>query len=244
MISMMLFDQDIKEGQSLIEYSKNAVAHCSEDALTIVNCEKERQARQFLEKKELLDTAFVDVTNNLGLQISKEVRQAYELSELLVIADETVSPMEYLTPEIRASSLLLRPFDEKQGKRIVQQFFQSFYRWQNTSNEDKVFVIENRQGKVSIPYSKIYYIEVREKKVFIRLKEKEYSKYDTMENLVKELPDSFIRCHRSFVVNKNYISRIKLSENVIYLDDTIEVPLSRSYKADIKAYIKELKEGR
>lgn len=244
MVSMLVFDPDIEEAKSLIQHSKNAVAHCSEeDALQVVNCSKKNQAQQFLEKNGLLDAAFVDVTNALGLQMSKEVRRVYEFAQLLIIADASISPMHYMTPEIRAASLLLRPFSEEEEKRVIRQFFQAFYRLQNTVKEEKMLVIQNRQGKINIPYSKIYYIEVREKQVFIRLKEKEYSKYESMENLIKELPETFIRCHRSFVVNRSYISRVKLSENTIYLEDTIAVPLSRSYKSDIKAYMNQLKEN-
>ena len=101
-------------------------------------------------------------------------------------------------------------------------------------------VIEDREGKISVPYSKIYYLEVREKKIFVRLKDKEYSKYGTLENVLKELSDDFIRCHRSFAVNKHYIDRVKLSENAIYLEHNIMVPLSRSYKAELKEYMKSL----
>ena len=92
------------------------------------------------------------------------------------------------------------------------------------------------------PYSQIYYIEVRGKKIFIRLKEKEYSKYDSMEHVMEELPDQFIRCHRSYTVNKEYIVGIRLSNNLIMLEDDIIVPLSRRYKADMKAYMKEVRE--
>ena len=102
-------------------------------------------------------------------------------------------------------------------------------------------VLENREGRLSIPFSHIYYLEVREKRVFVRLKEKEYSKYDTLEHMIQELPEGFIRCHRSFVVNGQCISRVKLSENCIYLADDIQVPLSRSYKAAIKEYMDGLR---
>ena len=81
---------------------------------------------------------------------------------------------------------------------------------------------------------------MREKKIFVRLKDKEYSKYGTLENVLKELSDDFIRCHRSFAVNKHYIDRVKLSENAIYLEHNIMVPLSRSYKAELKEYMKSL----
>ena len=238
MITMLMFDPDGEESRTLMEQSSYAVAHQSEDQL-VVNCfARTEQARKEVEKGKLLDVAFLDVTAPGGIVLSKEVRRENELAQLLLIADASVSPMNYMTPDIRAASLLLRPFQTDVSKQIVYQFFQSIFREQNEAEEDRKMVIENREGRISIPYSKIYYIEVRGKKIYVRLKEKEYSKYETMDNMMKQLPDDFIRCHRSFVVNKTYITRLKISENTIYLQDDIMVPLSRSYKPDLKEYMK------
>ena len=76
------------------------------------------------------------------------------------------------------------------------------------------------------------------------MKEKEYSQYGTLDAIQRELPDEFMRCHRSFVVNTGYINRVKLSENMIYLENEMTVPLSRSYKQDIKQYVRSLDRGK
>jgi two-component system response regulator LytT len=241
MLTILMFDQDKQENQMLVKHSKDAIAFYSDDSLDVIEVMDKQQVKEFLQKKQLMDAAFLDVTNQDGILLSKKIREAYELSELLVIADASVSPMKYMTPDIRAASLLLRPFSKEQSRQVIEQFFRSFYRNQLEEKEERILVVENRQGKINIPYSQIYYLEVREKKVFIRLKEREYSKYETMENMMKILPSNFIRCHRSFAVNKNYITRVKLSENTIYLENQITVPLSRSYKAEIKEHINQLR---
>ena len=94
--------------------------------------------------------------------------------------------------------------------------------------------MENREGATAIPYSQIYYIEVRERKIFIRLKNKEYSKYDSMEHILEQLPDQFVRCHRSYAFNMQHLERVRLSENAVYLEHGLIVPLSRSYKPAVK----------
>ncbi|MDO4555396.1 MAG: LytTR family transcriptional regulator DNA-binding domain-containing protein [Lachnospiraceae bacterium] len=241
MISLFIFNKNKKENQVLEKCSKDAVALLSDDSLEIRGTAAEDEAEDYFQKKELLDAAFLDVTQKSGLTVSKEVRKNYEEAELMVIADATVSPMEYMTPAIRAASLLLRPYEVNQAKNVVGEFFRAVFRKREEADDEKVMVVENRQGKISIPFSKIYYMEVREKKIFVRLKEVEYSKYDSMENIIKTLPDGFLRCHRSFVVNTAYITRVKLSENMIYLEHDICVPLSRSYKGAIKEYMNGLR---
>lgn len=241
MISVLVYDRNEKEGKELLGFAKDNVAMMSEDQLNVNMFRDAKEAEQYLQKKDLMDAAFMDVTDKNGLSLVRKTREAYEMSELLILADSSVSPMEYLTPAVRASSLLLRPFSSGDAKKVIGDFFRALFRNRGVKEEEKALIVENREGKTPIPYSKIYYMEVREKKVFIRLKEKEYSKYDTLDNVTKELPDNFIRCHRSFVVNAAYISRVKLSENMIYLEDDICVPLSRSYKSTIKEFMNGLR---
>lgn len=242
MVFMLIYDQKREEHQILKTQSKDAVAFCSaNDKLDIEAVTNIKETKKYMEKHELLDVAFGEVTMLQGIDIVKKLRCNYDNIELCLIADASISPMTYMTPDIRAASLLLRPFTADQSRQIINQFFQSMYRRRNIQNEvEKVLILKNRQGEIKIPYSKIYYLEVQGRKIYIRLKDKEYSQYETMENMLKILPEEFLRCHRSFVINRNYITRVKLSENTIYLEDKIMVPLSRRYKAEIKNYLKSI----
>jgi len=46
--------------------------------------------------------------------------------------------------------------------------------------------------------------------------------------ITEELPPNFIRCHRSYIVNSNFIKQVN-SDTIILIDKT-QIPLSRSYK--------------
>ena len=100
-----------------------------------------------------------------------------------------------------------------------------------------MLLIETREGRTYVPFSKIYYFEAREKRIYVRLKKQELTFYDTIEHLSERLPDGFIRCHRSFIVNRSRIQRVMLSKNLIELEQNMEIPLSRSYKPVFKELI-------
>lgn len=55
-----------------------------------------------------------------------------------------------------------------------------------------------------------------------------------MEKLAEELPENFVKCHRSFIVNEEHITKIKLNENLLYLGRDLFVPVSRSYRGLFK----------
>lgn len=237
MISMFLYNKNEVENKFIVKCTSDAVAHLSDDRLELKTFQQIKEAESFLREGSLLDAAYMDVTTKEGLSLARTTREVNQGSDFMVLADMTVSPMEYMTPSIRAASLLLRPYSKEQATKTIRDFMHAVYRGRDNEEDEKNLLVENRDGKISIPFSKIYYLEVREKRVHIRLKEKEYCKYDTLDNFLKELPPNFLRCHRSFVVNTAFIDRVKLSENAIYLEDDIFVPLSRSYKATIKEYM-------
>lgn len=61
---------------------------------------------------------------------------------------------------------------------------------------------------IPLPVEEIIYIESYQKKTFIYTKEGSYSCKDTLKTLEQRLSNSFIRIHRSFIVNVAYIKQI------------------------------------
>jgi DNA-binding LytR/AlgR family response regulator len=143
--------------------------------------------------------------------------------------------MEYLRPGIMASSLLLRPWNEKQAQEVLRELVQCLVK-ERGGTSGQSYVIESREGTISIPYDNIYFFEAREKKIFVCTGKEEFGFYNTIDKLQEELPEQFIRCHRAFIVNSEKIRKIMLSRNIIFLSDDFDVPLSRSYKAVLKQF--------
>jgi DNA-binding LytR/AlgR family response regulator len=97
--------------------------------------------------------------------------------------------------------------------------------------------VNTRDGKTRIPYRKIAYFEASHKKINVRTGDQEFDFYDSIENLLYMVPDYFVRCHRSYLVNTKKIRKINLSEGLIEMDGGAVVLLSRTYKQDFKRLI-------
>lgn len=186
-----------------------------------------------LKEAELLDMAVIDVTLPGGLEGAREIRRRFSNAEIMVVADVSISPMEYMHPSIRASSLLLRPVSPY-WENSVRDFFTPLLVRNGKENEGNILWIENRDGIFRIPFSRICYLEAREKKVFIRTRTEEFGVNGTLEKFSEQLPKNFLRCHRSFIVNLDCVYRVKLTENMLYLRDDMFVPVSRSYRGELK----------
>lgn len=197
------------------------------------------EAEEFLKDVPVLDIISWDVTINQSVRSLEKVRQDYKQAYLMVVADGSISPMMYLRPGIMPSSLLLKPFSRENLVMVVNEMMDAFTEKFDSKDVPESFVIESREGKQYIPLSQIYYIEAREKKLFIRTKQEEYGFYDTIENIEKKLPENFLRCHRSYIVNMSKVTAVKLSQSLIEMQNELQVPLSRSYKKTVKEYNKK-----
>lgn len=235
MVSMAAYDEERAELDELKAVTKELAARLSEDIWRIEQMSSLKQLRAWLEETPLLDMLLYDVTRLGALDYLRQIRKSYRRAGLLILADRDTSPMTYLKPDIHADSLLLRPWSKEQVLEVLEEFIREYLET-SRGMEEQFYVIDTKEGSTRIPYDKIYYFEAREKKVYVCAGKEEFGFYHTIDKLTEELPEQFIRCHRGFVVNSLKIRKIMLSQNIICLADGFEVPLSRSYKADLKEF--------
>ncbi len=230
MISMLIYSCKQSEIELLKEISRDIMAYQSDERLDVVIFNKPGDIT--MDALESIDVAYIDVTNQQGLQVAKELRSKFPNVEIMIISDNTISPMLYLTPHVRAASLLLKPLSHDMIEKGIQELFNVLK--PDTLDKGDVFVFEDEKEKRRLPYAQILYFEARNRRVYIRVQNKEYGIYGSLEALEEVLPEQFKRCHRSFIVNTSYIGKVWYSKNSILLKNDEEVPLSRSYKTVIK----------
>ncbi len=233
MVSMMVYDPRAEELELMKRLIRQAAAVLTEEKWQMEFFAAREQVASFLKDRPLLDLACYDVSYKGSIDDLERIRRDYQKLQLLIIADASMSPMEYIRPTILASSLLIRPISQEQAKEQLMELVEQF-RDQTPNGQEESLVIETREDRTYVPLAQIYYFEAREKRIYVRLKKQELAFYETMEHLTERLPDYFVRCHRSFIVNRQRIRRVMLSKSLIELEQGIQLPLSRSYKPAFK----------
>ncbi|MCI9533323.1 MAG: LytTR family transcriptional regulator [Lachnospiraceae bacterium] len=233
MVSMMVYDPRAEELELMKRLIRQAAAVLTEEKWQMEFFVAREQVASFLKDRPLLDLACYDVSYKGSIDDLERIRRDYQKLQLLIIADASMSPMEYIRPTILASSLLIRPISQEQAKEQLMELVEQF-RDQTPYGQAESLVIETREGRTYVPLVQIYYFEAREKRIYVRLKKQELAFYETVEHLTERLPDYFVRCHRSFIVNRQRIRRVMLSKSLIELEQGIQLPLSRSYKPAFK----------
>lgn len=105
----------------------------------------------------------------------------------------------------------------EQEKEIIEKKVEKPYITLN--NKTKVYLNELKYIKSDGNYLEFY---TQDKKLTDRNK---------LKTVLNELPPNFIRTHRSYIVNKNYIS--STNNALLFIQSDIEIPISRTFKDNL-----------
>lgn len=236
MISTLVYNKSPKELAGMKSIMRDLAAILTEENWNYFFTSSADEAYDEAMKRDLIDMSCYDITTGEIDRVA-EIRKRHQALKLLLISDNTISPMEYVRPDILASALLLRPLSTEMVENTLREMINDYL--SNNKAEEESFIVDTRDGQTRIPYSNILYFEAAQKRIHIRLKNESFVCMGTLDALEESLPDYFVRCHRSFVVNRQYISNIRFADSIIFLAYDMNIPLSRSYKDRFKSQKRE-----
>lgn len=172
----------------------------------------------------LLDIQLNDYS---GFELAKEIRSIdkYKLTPIVFI---TAIPTKELLAfkQIHCYDYIVKPFSEKE----VMDVLNTVINYGIKKEEYISFNLKNFIYRVKI--DDIIYFEVVQRKIkVVTVKEQFELSHYTLSNLQDELIDDFIRCHKGYIVNINYISSVDKANNCINLEEIDDkIPIGRKYK--------------
>lgn len=236
MIAILISDTSKTETQCIVRFTKEYAARYTEEYWKMLTCSNIQELKKVVDEKIKLNIICVDITMDGALDLTKELRILSPSAYMILIASTSMSPITYMRPSIGAESLMLKPLTQQQIQEILKEALDAYTRRFYQRDEKRMFVIEYKGERELVDYESIFFFEAREKKVFLNTDTEEYGFYGTLDELEEKLKDAFVRCHRSFLVNKRKVVKVYLSQNRIELVGGFEIPLSRSYKPVMKEY--------
>jgi len=166
-----------------------------------------------------LGCLFLDVYMD-GISGMEAARRIRETDSNCMIIFTTTSPDHAIDSyEVRAADYLLKPFDQPEVEEAL--------RWCEEVSGQRLRELEiiSERERRSVPVRDILYIEVYGRMCVIHLAEEELRTNRGLGELEEELADdSFLRCHRSYLVNMAHILRPEGRD--FLLSDHSRVPIA------------------
>ena len=108
-------------------------------------------------------------------------------------------------------------------------------------SREQQLLIKSRNNIAYINYEDIIYIENSGRKVRIQTNDSLLEAYMSIETLSETLDSRFVHCHKSYILNMNYIKT--KNKNIFILKNGLRIPISQSRLAQTKsAYLTYLGE--
>jgi DNA-binding LytR/AlgR family response regulator len=192
-------------------------------------CQSAVEAREFLEH-DTVDAIFCDI--NMPDLNGMDFVKSLAVPPLVIF---TTAYSEYAVEGFRVNAVdyLLKPFGLQEFQRAANRLRE---RLEGQREGSDIFLkTDYRIVKVSIP--SIRYIEAMSEylKVWIEGEPKPIITLLSMKKMEERLPDSFMRIHRSYIINLNMIQEV--NKNRVKMDASTLLPIGDMYKDAFQAYL-------
>lgn len=164
-----------------------------------------------------------------GMELAGEIRkQDEEIPILFITGYDSYMAQGY---EVSALHYLLKPVNKEKLFAVLDKLQKNR---EKTDSEEKL-LFQTEEGNLSIPISKIWYVEAYSHQSILYTQDEEYVLKHSISAVEKLLEGrkEFIRCHRSYLVSLQHISAIV--KNEIILDNKKRLPVSRNLSKEVNA---------
>jgi len=155
-----------------------------------------------------------------GISAAQEIRTFDKEAKIIFMT--SFKEYAYQSYSVKAYDYLLKPVQEKQFFDILEQL-----QWQE-ANSEACLCVQTVRGFFRIPYAKLSFLEVYQKKLYFHLVDKQIriisgtlAKYET-ELLSRT---EFIKIHRSYIINLNQVSALSPDGCLLFSGENL--PISR-----------------
>lgn len=241
MISVLIFCHDKRESDFFGRLCRECVKFIEKEFLYsfIISDTNYKEEIAKINSPELMIVEVIDIED---LERVKYIRTIFSNARLLLLSNSQVSPECYVVPEISPDILLLKPYIYSKTTQIIRKLLLWCYRdREGTLGIEKLMKIQTGGEIYYLSYTEMHYLEARDKKIVVHMYENEITFYDSLQRLEKCLPEYFIRCHRSYIVNFMFIQKVNLINNEFYLNEKTVIPISQKYKVRLAKILQKYK---
>lgn len=242
MISVIIFCHNKREADFFDEMCRRSVALIKKEILKSFVISDESGNKIDIGEIKYADLIIAEVARIEDLKQIRHIRRYFSSAGLLLVSTVQVSPEYYLIPEISPDMLLLKPYTYSKVCKLLHRMFSWFYKERYEEHRlKKLLEIQINGEFYYFNYAEIFYLEARDKKIILHTRYQEFSFYNSLQKLEENLPQYFIRCHRSYIVNFMFIQKADLMNSLFYLDKKTVIPISQKYKVKLVKLLQKYK---
>lgn len=164
-----------------------------------------------------------------GLELAEAVRKKNKDVYLIF----TTGHLEYamVAYKFKTFDYLAKPITYDRLEDTVKRLFEDI-----NGLPKKYIKIDNKN--TIIDESQVHFIKRDGMKLIFHTSSRDYDAYSSFAKLEDKLPENFVRCHKSFVVNLDNVKNMDPVTSTVYLNDDSSCSIGPKYKQELMEVIK------
>ena len=237
MLKVIIVEDNEKQRKTISEIIENTIIREKIDAKIIESTSKVEDVTACIKEIEDNFIVFLDIDLKQsinGIKLGEHIRERWPNCFLVFITSH--SEMSYLTFEYKLEALdfiIKDNFAQMKGR--IEGVLMKASERSALKPDRKILGVETDEAIINIPLEEILFFETANAshKIRIHAKDRQIEYYGTLIALTEKLDDNFIRCHKSFVVNKNHIKEVDKMARTVLLDNGEKCFVSFRYFRDV-----------
>lgn len=168
----------------------------------------------------------IDLGESNGISVAQQILREYPSIKIVFVTAHidyaedvfSVNPIHFLVKPVR-----------------VEKLVQAFDKIRSTIEKEKAIMlpVESKGTIINLNTSDIVYLFSDKRKLHIVMTDRDVEIYAKLDDIAVKLPENFIRCHKSYMVNTHVIE--SLCSDTFQLKNGESIPISRSMIHSVKS---------
>lgn len=223
MLNVVLCDDNLNTLERLEKMLENIFIQNSYDADIVFSSSNVSEILDFVDRNRV-DVLFLDInlkSSVTGLDIAKKVRERNKNLYLIF----TTAHLEYvlLAYKYKTFDFLAKPITLSRLEDTIKRLFDDI-----EGLPKRYIKIDNKN--TIIDENVIEFIKRDGMKLVFHSDSKDYEAYSSFNKIQTNLPNNFVRCHKSFIANINLIKDVDPVVNKISFSDNTFCDIGPKYK--------------
>ncbi len=225
MLDIFVCEDQAAQRQAIVQMIQNTILIEELDMQLVLDTEDPYVLLETVSNSQNTGIYFLDIDLNStmnGMKLAQQIRLSDPRGFIIFITAH--SELSFMTFQYRVEAMdfVLKDNPGEMKVKIRECLVNALERYTlQTSKIHKVYTIETGGRKISIDYNDIFFFETSSNvhKIILHAKDRQIEFNGTMKELAGALDDNFVRCHRSFLVNKNNIKEADAKKRMIYFNN-------------------------
>ena len=222
MLHIFVCEDDDAQRKNVVQTIHNTVMMEELDMQLVLDTADPYELLDVVKTSQNTGIYFLDIDLNCdmnGMKLAQQIRKFDPRCFIIFITAH--SELSYMTFQYRVGAMdfVLKDNPVEAKVKIRECLLHAWERHTLQTNKvHKTYTIEIGERKISVDYQDILFFETSSNihKVVLHAKDRQIEFSGTMKDLENTLDNSFVRCHRSFLANRNNIKEVDTKNRIIY----------------------------